>query len=158
MCLNKEATLDDVMGIILEKLDAGGTVTFTPSGNSMLPMLRDGLDVVVLRKPEGRLKLYDVSLYKRSDGTYVLHRMVGYGKDDSYIMCGDNQFIKEKGITDDQIIAVLTAFFRKGKAYPVCSLRYRTYVEFWCSTRFFRRVFRAVKRRIIKKKPENNKK
>ena len=55
MFLNKEVGLDDVMQIIAEKLEAGGSVTFNPKGTSMLPMLRDGDDTVVLSKPKGRL-------------------------------------------------------------------------------------------------------
>lgn len=47
MFLNKEVGLDDVMQIIAEKLEAGGSVTFNPKGTSMLPMLRDGDDTVV---------------------------------------------------------------------------------------------------------------
>lgn len=54
MSLNKEVGLDDVMQIIAEKLEAGGSVTFNPKGTSMLPMLRDGDDTVVLSKPKGR--------------------------------------------------------------------------------------------------------
>ena len=54
MFLNKEVGLDDVMQIIAEKLEAGGSVTFNPNGTSMLPMLRDGDDTVVLSKPKGR--------------------------------------------------------------------------------------------------------
>ena len=50
MFLNKEVGLDDVMQIIAEKLEAGGSVTFNPKGTSMLPMLRDGDDTVVLSK------------------------------------------------------------------------------------------------------------
>ena len=46
MSLNKEVGLDDVMQIIAEKLEAGGSVTFNPKGTSMLPMLRDGDDTV----------------------------------------------------------------------------------------------------------------
>lgn len=42
MSLNKEVGLDDVMQIIAEKLETGGSVTFNPKGTSMLPMLRDG--------------------------------------------------------------------------------------------------------------------
>ena len=72
MSLNKETTLDEVMELIREKLDAGGNVTFTPNGTSMLPMLRDGEDVVVLSKPKGRLHLFDVALYRRDNGQYVL--------------------------------------------------------------------------------------
>ena len=152
MCSNKETTLDAVMDIILEKLEAGGTVTFTPHGTSMLPMLRDGEDVVVLKKPQGRLHLFDIPLYRRDNGQYVLHRVIDFCRDGTYILCGDNQFAKEKGITDSQIIAVISGFVRKGKAYSVKSFRYRVYVNFWYYTRFFRHVFRSVKYRMFVKR------
>ena len=148
MSLNKETTLDAVIDIIKEKLDSGGTVTFTPNGTSMLPMLRDGEDVVVLKKPSGRLHLFDVPLYQRENGQYVLHRIIDFERDGSYVLCGDNQFAKERGIRDDQIIAVMTAFYRKGKAYSITSLRYRAYVNFWYYTRIFRHAFRAGKTRL----------
>ena len=148
MCSSKETTLNAVMDIIVEKLDSGGTVTFTPHGVSMLPMLRDGKDVVVLKKPEGRLRLFDVPLYRRDNGQYVLHRVIDFCRDGTYVLCGDNQFAKEKGIRDDQVIAVVTAFYRNGKAYSAASFRYRFYVYFWYYTRPVRRVFRAVKRRL----------
>ena len=157
MSLNKETTLDAVIDIIKEKLDSGGTVTFTPNGTSMLPMLRDGEDVVVLKKPSGRLHLFDVPLYQRENGQYVLHRIIDFERDGSYVLCGDNQFAKERGIRDDQIIAVMTAFYRKGKAYSITSLRYRAYVNFWYYTRIFRHAFRAGKTRLdraLKIKPE----
>lgn len=145
--LNKETIFDDVMPIIVEKLDAGGTVTFNPCGTSMLPMLRDGDDTVVLTKPKGRLHLFDLPLYRRKDGKYVLHRVVNFGSDGSYTMCGDNQFTTEKGITDDDIIGVVTAFYRKGKEYTVNSKKYKAYLEFMFYSKPFRRVIRAVSTR-----------
>ena len=157
MCLNKETTLDAVMDIIVEKLDAGGTVTFTPHGTSMLPMLRNGEDMVALSKPKGRLHLFDIPLYRRDSGQYVLHRVIDFCRDGSYVLCGDNQFHKEKGIRDDQVIAVVTGFVRKGKPYAMTSLRYRAYVNFWYYTRPFRHIFRAAKSRlgITGKKSDN---
>lgn len=148
MSLNKEVALDAVIDIITEKLDSGGTVTFTPNGTSMLPMLRDGQDIVVLKKPNGRLHLFDVPLYRRTNGQYVLHRVIDFENDGAYVMCGDNQFKREKGIYDDQILAVMVAFYHKGKAYTVSSIRYRLYVSLWYHSRFFRRIFRALKRRF----------
>lgn len=147
MCSSKEAQLSDIIDIIIEKLDMGGTVTFTPRGSSMLPMLRNGKDVVVLSKPKGRLRIYDVPLYRRSDGSFVLHRVVGCQDDGSYIMCGDNQFVKEHGIKDSDVIAVMTSFYRKGKSYTADSFSYRAYVSFWCHTRLFRRMYRYAKRK-----------
>ena len=147
MSSSKEVNLDDVIELMTEKLQAGGTVAFTPHGTSMLPMLRDGEDVVVLKSAEGRrLHLFDVPLYRRDNGQYVLHRVLDFCRDGSYIMCGDNQFAMEKGIRDDQIIAVMTGFFRKGRAYTTQSLFYRLYINFWYYTRPFRRAFRFVER------------
>lgn len=138
--MNKAVSVDDVIELMIEKLNAGGKVTFTPKGTSMLPMLRNGQDVVILEKPQGRLHLFDVAFYKRDNGQYVLHRVYGFGSDGSYVMCGDNQFALERGIRNDQIIAVMTAFFRKGKSYTVQSFVYRLYVNFWVYTRFPRKA------------------
>ncbi len=150
MCLSKEAQLKDLIDVIIEKLDMGGTVTFTPHGESMLPMLRDGEDVVVLSKPKGRLHLFDIPLYRRSDGAFVLHRVIDFERNGSYVMCGDNQFVRERGITDSDIIAVVTAFYRKGRPYSTDSFLYRVYINFWFYTRPFRRAFRAGKNRTVK--------
>lgn len=161
--MNKEVSMDDIIDILIEKLESGGTVTFTPRGTSMLPMLRDGEDVVVLSKSKGRLHLFDVPLYKRSNGAYVLHRIIDYDPDGSYVLCGDNQFEREHGIKDENIIAVVTAFYRKGKTYRADSIRYRLYVNFWYYTRFFRHAYAFGKNRTsrllgrgIKKKNEEN--
>ena len=150
MCSSKEAQLSDLIDIIIEKLNMGGTVTFTPHGESMKPMLRDGQDVVVLKKPSGRLRIYDIPLYRRQDGSFVLHRVIDYDNDGSYVLCGDNQFRREHGIKDSDVIAVVTAFCRKGKPYSMDSVPYRLYVSFWYNTRPFRRIFRGAKRGFVK--------
>ena len=143
--MSKEFELGDVIDIITEKLEKGGTVTFTPNGTSMLPMLRDGEDVVVLKKPNGRLRLFDVPLYRRpSDGHFVLHRVIDFQNDGGYVLCGDNQFHKERGIYDKDIIGLMTSFTRKGKSYTPESVRYRTYINFWYYTRPFRRAYRST--------------
>lgn len=150
-----EVALDDVIDIMVEKINAGGTVTFTPNGTSMLPMLRDGEDIVMLEKPpEGRLHLFDVPLYKRDSGAYVLHRIIDFDPDGSYVLCGDNQFRKEHGIRDENIIAVMTAFIRKGVVYRPNYFRYRVYVNFWYYTRPFRGLFRLGKRAFRKVFPK----
>lgn len=147
--MSKAVAIDDVIDLLKEKLSLGGSITFTPNGTSMLPMLRDGKDVVTLRKPEGKLKKYDVPLYKRDNGGYVLHRIVGFDPDGNYIMCGDNQFALEYGITDKHIIAIMTSFKRKGKSYTTDSFSYKLYVRFHYHTRYIRRYYRAIKRRAF---------
>ncbi len=148
--MNKEVLFDDIIDIMIEKLNSGGTVTFTPRGKSMLPMLRDGEDVVVLSKPSGRIHLFDVIFYRRTNGVYVLHRVVNFDSDGSYVLCGDNQFELEHGVKDDDIIGVVTAFYRKGKAYKINSVTYRLYINFWHYSRFFRHSYRYGRNKISK--------
>ena len=119
----------------------------------MEPMLRENRDLVIIEVPSSRLQKYDVALYKRGE-QYVLHRVIDFCRDGSYVMCGDNQFAKEKGIRDDQIIAVMTGFYRKGKTYSANSFLYRVYVNFWYYTRPFRHTYSFGKRkasRLFKK-------
>lgn len=161
--MNKEVHLNEIIDIIQEKIEHGGTVTFTPNGKSMLPMLRDGEDVVVLSKKPEVLHLFDVVLYKRQDGSFVLHRIVGFDSSVDYVMCGDNQFVREHGINYDSVIAIVTAFFHKGKPYKINSFKYKIYANWIYYTRFFRQSYSCFKtgtRKILKKvkNQDNNEK
>ena len=108
-----------------------GRLVYTCIGTSMLPMLRQRRDLLIIEKKEGRLKKYDVALYRRDSGQYVLHRIVKVCSD-SYVLCGDNRWRREHGVLDEQIIGVLTAFVRDGREISVTDKRYRLYVCLWC--------------------------
>lgn len=126
--------LETLMPLFRERLAAGQKVRFSPRGVSMLPMLRPGLDTVVLSPVPEKLKKYDLPLYQRQDGKYVLHRIVAV-EGDTYTCMGDNQFSYERGLTRDQMIAVVTAFTRGKREYAVTDIRYRLYCRFWCVSR-----------------------
>lgn len=120
--------LDDIMPIIAEQLQAGGNVTFGPKGVSMLPLIRQNIDSVVISPYCGKLKKYDVPLYKRENGQYVLHRVIGF-KNGAYVMRGDNQYQKEYGITDKQIIGVMSAVVKPEKKISVNDSEYVRYAR-----------------------------
>ena len=82
--------LDDLMPVIREQLDNCVSVRIEPRGTSMMPMIREGFDSVVLSKLPEKPKKYDVILYQRRNGQYVLHRLVKVGE--TYTFIGDNQF------------------------------------------------------------------
>lgn len=109
-----------------------GTFISTTVGLSMFPMLRDRRDVIVVKPANRRLKRYDVPLYRRDDGVYVLHRIIK-AENDSYVIIGDNCINKEYGITDEQILGVLSGFYRNSK-YIDCekSVLYKIYYHIWC--------------------------
>ena len=136
----RKIRLDDAMGLIREKLDSGHEVTFSPRGTSMLPFLKEGRDTVTLAPPPTRLKKYDIPLYRRKNGQYVLHRVVKV--DETYTCIGDNQFELEHGLRHDQMIALVTAFYRNGKYHSVNELTYRIYCRFWHYSRGLRHFWR----------------
>ena len=145
----KNLRLEQLMPLIREQLAAGKSVRFSPRGISMLPMLRQGRDKVVLSPVTGRLKKYDLPLYQRDGGQYVLHRIVGVGE--TYTCIGDNQYALEHGIRQDQLIAVVTAFTRDDREIPVTDLGYRVYCRLWHWLRPVKRVLGACKRRLLRK-------
>ena len=114
-----------------EILARDGRLVYTSVGSSMLPLIRQGRDLLVIEKAEGRLKKYDIPLYRRDNGRYVLHRILKVREND-YVICGDNQVVKETGITDRRIIGVLTALVRNGKEVSLDSRKYWLYTHLWC--------------------------
>ena len=97
----------------------------------MAPLIQQGRDLLVIERAQGRLKKYDVPLYRRDSGQYVLHRILKVRKND-YVMCGDNRYKKEFGVSDSQIIGVLTTIIRNGRELSVNDKQYRIYVHLWC--------------------------
>ena len=134
--------MQTLIPLLTEGLRAGQSVRFSPRGTSMLPMLREGRDSIVLSPVSGRLKKYDLPLYRRDDGKYILHRVVHVG--DTYTCMGDNQFVPEPGIRQDQLLGVVTAFYRGEKCHSVSSPFYRCYCVCWHRSRFLRRFCRRA--------------
>lgn len=111
-----ESTIREIVG-------AGGVVRLTVTGQSMLPTLVEKRDSVLLTKPD-KVKKGDIVLYQRSNGDYVLHRIVKKKKD-TFCLCGDNQTMIEYPIYPEQIFGVVSGIIRKGKTISTNNIRYR---------------------------------
>ena len=122
-----------------------GELTYRIVGVSMNPLLRQDRDLITVLRSDlapkdtnGRFHNHEVVLYKRhSDGAYVLHRIVEVREKD-YVILGDNCVKREYGITDEDILGVMTSFVRDGKTVPVTDPLYKAYVELWCALEPFR--------------------
>lgn len=114
-----------------EEIQRTGKLVYTNVGDSMMPMIRQNRDLLIIEKVNGRLKKYDVPLYKRDSGQYVLHRILKVRQND-YVLCGDNRCHKETGITDRHVIGVLIGIVCDGKTISVRDRKYRLYVHLWC--------------------------
>lgn len=135
-----ETSLDELMPLMEECLAAGKSFRFSPRGISMLPMLRQGKDSVVLSPLPEKLRKYDIPLYRRDNGKYVLHRIIEAGE--TYTCIGDNQFSAEGGIRPDQMIAVVTEFYRGEKKHSVNGIFYKLYCRLWHLSRPLRHFWR----------------
>ncbi len=136
--MSDRVELSELLPLMEEVLSSGGEFSFIPGGNSMRPMLYGRRDQVTIVKPQGRLKKYDLPLFRRPDGAFVLHRVVKV-LPDSYVTRGDCTVTFERDITDSQIVGVVKSFVRKGKAYSVSSKEYRIYCAIWTAFPIFRR-------------------
>lgn len=132
-----------------EEIRRNGKLVYTNVGDSMRPLIKQGRDLLIISAVNGRLKKYDVPLYKRDSGQYVLHRILKVRKDD-YVICGDNRWQREYGITDRHMIGVLTGVVRGGKEISVNDKRYRLYVHLWCDF-FYVRAFILMVKHYIKR-------
>lgn len=141
--------LIEMLPTMEEMLNSGGKVTFTVEGSSMLPTMTGGRDSVTLIKPTGSLKKYDIPLYRRDNGKFVLHRVIGF-TDTGYIMCGDNQYAKEYGITDNHLIGLVTSFTRNGRQIDTSDILYKIYSVLFCCpfAKFLKHVKVSLKCRI----------
>lgn len=144
--LNHNVRLEELMPLIREQLDRGQSVRMMPRGVSMMPMLRQGVDSVVLSPLPERLKKYDLPLYQRENGQYVLHRVIRAGE--TYTCMGDNQFTPEPGLKHGQMIALVTAFYRGEKEHRVDEFAHRLYCRLWYYSRPVRRVWRSLLSRV----------
>lgn len=149
----KKISLDEIYPVIKEKIENNGAVQIPITGTSMIPLLVWGRDSVELVKCE-KAQVGDIIFYRRDDGHFVLHRIIGKNEK-TYILCGDNQWVKEYGIEDRHIIAVVKSITRKGKKIDVNNKSYQFYSKLWTAILPLRRYFLFVIRRIVK--PQNKK-
>lgn len=113
-----------------EELEKNGSLVYTNKGRSMMPLLRQDRDLMVIEKkgPE-RCKKYDAVLFKRGN-RYVMHRILKVRENDYYIVgdnCRKGEYVREK-----QILGVLRQVVRDGKTISVEDPAYLRYVHLWC--------------------------
>lgn len=138
--------MEELMPLLQLQMEASGSAKLTVTGWSMMPMLHNRRDSVVICPVEGRQKKGDLILYQRAGGQYVLHRILRVKKE-GYVCCGDNQFFTEK-VAHEQLLAVVTRFTRGGKSYDISCKGYRRYVWWWVNFHPVRWIY-LVPRRLM---------
>ena len=130
---------------IEEVLEQTGVYIGPTVGISMLPMLKNRRDTIVVRPKTERLKRFDVALYNRGDA-YVLHRII-QPINGGYLIRGDNTYSDEH-IPEQDVFGVLTEFFRKDKHYFCTDKKYLRYVKRRVKTYKIRKFYVLTKQKI----------
>ena len=143
--------------LIEDELSKHGVYASTTSGVSMRPLFRTGRDMVIISKPTGEEKKYDIVLYRDGRGKYILHRIIAV-KDSFYIIRGDNTYVRER-VDKSRIIGVLTEFNRRGKRGSVDSFGFKLYSRVWnflylprAAAYYILRTAKRALRKIFKRK------
>lgn len=127
--MSKQFSMAELEPLIREVLSNGSTFTMMPKGTSMLPLIREGQDSVILSPLPDEINPGNVVLYKRDNGQFVLHRVMKV-KNGFFTMCGDNQVVFEKGIMQHHMIASVTGLIRDGEEIVFSeNEKYKTYTK-----------------------------
>ena len=145
-----EKNMTELHPLICESIRDGGQFVFYPTGISMLPTVIPNEDCVVLVEPKN-IKKYDLILFTRPNGKYVLHRIINI-KNGEYIIKGDNQNWTEK-TTIDKVIAKVSEVRKKdGSVINYNKLTSNLTVAKLESRKFIKRVINKIKRMLKGKK------
>ena len=117
--------MESLIQVILMQLETAKKASLTVTGFSMRPMLHQFKDSVILAPLDGALKRGDIALYRRDDGSYILHRVI-WLTPEGYLFCGDNQAQLE-AVRQDQLIAVVTGYTKNGQQRDLDGLSYHLY-------------------------------
>ncbi len=131
MFINENAaySIKDLMPLIKESIEAGQRVRMQVSGISMTPILHDMRDSVVLENPK-EIKKYDIVLHQRTNGQYILHRIIKK-RGNVLTIAGDFETEKEYPVYEKQVVAKVVSFCRNGKEYKVTDFIIWLYSRLW---------------------------
>ena len=113
-----------------ELLQQGASCRLVVTGRSMLPLLRDQQDAVILTPLAGAFRRGDILFYLRGVNTPILHRVVRVCPDGTLLMCGDAQTGLEP-IHPSQVLARVSHVERGGRLIPCDSLAERLRAGLW---------------------------
>lgn len=123
------ASMTELAPLIIESIQHQSDVKITVKGNSMFPLFKSERDCVRLTACD-RVRKYDIVLYRRENGQYVLHRVVKI-EGGKYGISGDNEEFIEYPVDRAQIIAVASGFWRKGRYCSCRNVLYNLYARLW---------------------------
>ncbi len=132
--------------MIEETLSSGGKVKILASGNSMDPVIKNGIDTVVIKKAENTVKKNDIVLFRRGNGKLVLHRVTAVDGD-TLTLRGDSQWTQEC-VDKSDVIGILEAVEKDGRVIKSDDGYFKKYKIILPAIRWKRRIINSIKLRL----------
>ncbi len=151
----KKTDANEMLSMIVPLIENGKTVKLTVTGYSMYPLVTSRRDAVLLGKCDS-LKVGDVPLFKRPDGSFILHRIVGK-KNGAFKLLGDYETKIEYPVYPEQVVAVAKGFYRKDHFISCDSFGYKAYQFFWRLLRPIRPVLLTLLAKLAYQKGKQHK-
>lgn len=140
---------EELIDTCLSRMEAGEELWLRVTGNSMLPFFVHLRDSVCLRPTNGQIRRGDIVLFRRDNGSLILHRVAAV-KDKGLFLVGDGQTQREGPISSEYIIARAERAMRKGKQLTPQSFLWIFFKTVWLWILPFRspalRLYRALRR------------
>jgi len=118
----------------------------SPITGSMRPMIRVRRDSVLFVPPSGRLKRYDVALYRADNGRVIMHRVLKV-LPEGYRLRGDNA-ISGEYVREDQVFGVMQGFYRDERFYRADGALHQAFARAWVTMFPLLRVYKWLRWRI----------
>ena len=132
---------DILLGEVGAVLQEGREAVITPTGTSMLPFIRSGVDRVVLRK-EPDVAVGDIVLV-HAGGRYVMHRIIARKGNDLTLM-GDGNLCGTERCTVGEVVGTVIGIIRPSGRQVIPGKS-----RLWRALRPFRRYILAIYKRLI---------
>lgn len=146
--MTKGYSLADIIPHIEEEIAKGKEVGLRARGSSMQPLINADEDLIVLSALPEMVKKGEIILYRRDDGSYVVHRVMKV-KNDTYSMCGDHQVLYEHGISRNMMIARVCKIKKPTEIIETDkNAAYKLYVRFNAADKIFKNAVYAIKKTI----------
>lgn len=127
--VDTEIWINEIAAILNEGKQAPLNVT----GNSMLPFLKHGRDRVLLEAFVSPAKTGDILLYRRSNGLFVLHRVVKCDGNKLWF-AGDIQSVVEGPLDESCVIGKVIKACRNGKWIESGDFEWDFFEKAWIKT------------------------
>lgn len=143
--MSNNIDLIEILDIIKDKINNDGKVIFAPKGSSMKPLLT-GKESVVIERISRKLRKNDIPfIHIKKTNSFIIHRVIKVEKSGLYTTCGDNMIQKEQGICDNDILGIVTGYYKNGKLISFNSLSYKIYCFYINMVRPLRTFYHKIR-------------